>query len=111
MLQGHGSLKNIADPDYIVDLNSIIEMLENLIISWLQNINEWFEVFNFRTCADDPDDKLPDLQVGSRPVWASEDPVHRVPELYRMAAVTIIGAIAEDSLEGGGQPAPKKPAA
>jgi hypothetical protein len=86
-------------------------MLENLIISWVQNINEWFEIFNFRTCADDPDDKLPDLQVGSRPVWASEDPVHRVPELYRMAAVTIIGAIAEDSLEGGGQPAPKKPAA
>jgi hypothetical protein len=58
-----------------------IEMIEDLIIGWVQGINERSEVFNFRSCTDNPEDQLPDLQINGRPIWASDDPVHVVPEL------------------------------
>jgi hypothetical protein len=58
-----GHIKNITDPDYIVDMEHGLEMLEDLVIGWVQGVNEWSEVFNFRTCTDDPNDQLLDLQI------------------------------------------------
>jgi hypothetical protein len=81
----------MTDPDYIIDMEHGIEMLEDLLIGWVQGINE---VFNFRSCTDNPEDQLPNLQINGRLIWPDEDPVHVVPELYREATTTITAAIA-----------------
>jgi hypothetical protein len=95
-------VKNMTDPDYIIDMEHGIEMMEDLLIGWVQGINERSEVFNFRSCTDNPEDQLRDLQINGRPIWPDEDPVHAVPELYREAASTITAAIA-----GGRRRAPR----
>jgi hypothetical protein len=53
---------------------------------------------------------LPDLQVNGRPIWSSEDLVHGVLELYRLAAVAIASTIANEveGDEDGGQPPQKR---
>jgi hypothetical protein len=71
--------------------------MEDLVIGWVQSVNERSEVFNFRTCTDDPNDSLPDLQLNGCPIWSAEDPVHVIPDLYSEAAATIMGAISSDS--------------
>jgi hypothetical protein len=94
-------IKNISDPDYVTDMEHGMEMLEDLMIGWVQGINERSEVFNFRSCTDNPEDQLPDLQINGRPIWRCDDPVHAVPELYREAAATITAAI-EGGSDGDG---------
>jgi hypothetical protein len=90
-------ISNFADPDYVTDLESGLETLEDLVIGWVQKVNERLEVFNFRTCTEDPNDSLPDLQINGRPIWCKEDPVHAIPDLNSEAAITIMGAISSDS--------------
>jgi hypothetical protein len=105
-----GHVKNIADPDYISEIENSLELLEDLILAWVQSINERSVVFNFRSCTDDPEDMLLDLQVSGRPLWSVADPVHGVPELYNLAASTIMSAIANETESDGedSQPAHKR---
>jgi hypothetical protein len=105
-----GHVRNIADPDYISDLENGLESIEDLALAWVQSINERSVVFNFRSCTDDPEDPLPDLQVGGRPLWSAADPVHGIPELYSLASSAIMSAIETDTeLENeDGQPAQKR---
>jgi hypothetical protein len=75
-----------------------------------QYINERSVVFNFRSCTDDLEDMLPDLQVSGRPLWSSDDPVHGVPELYRLLVIAIASSIANEAGGDGddGQPPQKQ---
>jgi hypothetical protein len=98
-----GHIININAPDYLTDMEKNTDMLEELVFAWAQGINPRWEIFHFRTAADDADQPLDELTVNGEPMWRYGEPVHCCEEFYRLAAEAIASRI------GGGEDETKRP--
>jgi hypothetical protein len=86
-------ITNIADPEYIAEMDATIEMLEDLLTAWGQSVMDRADIFHFRTVTDDPDDATVSLMVRGETIWSTDDPVHANPVLYKALAADILNLI------------------
>jgi hypothetical protein len=81
-----GHVSNFPEPEFVPDLDSNLELIEDLLTGWAQNITDRADILNFRTVADDPEAGLPDLQIEGNSIWSLADPVHGSDALYKAMA-------------------------
>jgi hypothetical protein len=86
-------ITNISDPEYIAEMDSTIELVEDLLTAWGQSVTDWSDIFHYRTVMDDPDDATASLTVQGETIWTTEDPVHASLVLYKALAADILNLI------------------
>jgi hypothetical protein len=86
-------VRNFSDPEFVTDLESNLELGEDLLTGWAQTITDRADILNFRTVADDPEAGLPDLQIDGDSIWNLADPVHGSDALYSSMAATLVGML------------------
>jgi hypothetical protein len=106
-------VSNFKDPSFESDLNSDMEMVEDLLTGWLQSFCNNGAIIHFRTSADNPEVPLNELTVNGSAMWPSDDPVHCTEATYRALTMATVAAIEELSAGNGGgsdetEPAPKR---
>jgi hypothetical protein len=84
-----GHISNIAEPEFVQDLDSNLELIEDLLTGWAQNITDRADILNFRTVTDDPEAGLPDLQIEGDSIWSLADPVHGSDAMYKAMATAL----------------------
>jgi hypothetical protein len=84
-------------------------MLEEILISWAQEINPRSKIFHFRTAVDDADLALDELTVNRAPLWRDGEPVHCCDDFYQLAAEAIASSIGEGGEESAAGPPSKRP--
>jgi hypothetical protein len=101
-------VKNYTEADYANDIEAGLELAEDLLTGWAQNIASRADIINFRSVADDPEQLLQDLRFEDDPFWAEEDPVHCVAKVYSAMAGSLISLLNSGEDEGDGEPAAKR---
>jgi hypothetical protein len=101
-------ITNADDNDFLADIDSNIEILEELLNGWAQSINVRSEVFSFRMVADNPGDDLHALQVRSDPLWRAGDPVHGSVSYYAEMASAVVESVRAAIMEDGSEPPAKR---
>jgi hypothetical protein len=100
---------NITDTDYEPELNSDLEMVEDLLIAWGQQHPAGHALIHFRGIADDPAATLSQLTIKGTPFWDGSDPVHCTSATYEGLVAAIATAQEEFSDSESAEPAKKRP--
>jgi hypothetical protein len=98
---------NLNSPDFVDDISGGLEMVEEVLHSWLQSLERPSTLLHYRSVIDVPDAPLTDLQLDGSPLWSMGDNVHCAPAVYEAIAQAIIGAVA-DLNEATEQPAKRQ---
>jgi hypothetical protein len=101
-------IKNYTDTDYSQDIETGLELAEDLLTGWSQNITSRANILNFCSVTDDPEQLLQDLRYEDEPIWAEEDPVHCSPRVYNAMAGSIVGMLSSLFTESDAEPAAKR---
>jgi hypothetical protein len=101
-------IKNYTETDYSQDIESGLELAEDLLTGWSQNITSRADIINFRSVTDDPEQLLQDLRFEDEPIWAEEDPVHCSPRVYSAMAGSIADMLSNVFAESDAEPAAKR---
>jgi hypothetical protein len=105
-----GHIQNIEASDYISDMEQNIEIIDDLLVGWAQDINGRSDYLNFRMVADNPEMPLQDLTVSGEQLWAAGDPVHGSHGYYSEMAAAVTEMVRSALLdEGASMPAAKRP--
>jgi hypothetical protein len=105
-----GHIQNIDASDYVSDMEQNIEIIDDLLVGWAQEINGRSDYLNFRMVADNPDLPLQDLTVSGEQLWAAGDPVHGSNSYYTELAAAVTEMVRSALLdEGASMPAAKRP--
>jgi hypothetical protein len=104
-------VSNFNDPTFETDLNSDMEMVEDLLTGWLQSFCNSGTLIHFRTTADNPEAPLNELTVNGSAMWPADDPLHCTEAMYRaltMATVAAIEELTAGTVGDSDEPAPKR---
>jgi hypothetical protein len=103
-------IQNIDANDYTSDMEQNFKIIDDLLVSWAQQINGRSDYLNFRMVADNPDLPLQDLTVSEEPLWAAGDPVHGSNSYYSELAAAVTEMVCSAMLDdGAAMPAAKRP--
>jgi hypothetical protein len=101
-------VRNYTEADYAHDIEAGLELAEDLLTGWAQNIASRADIINFRSVADDPEQLLQDLRIEDDLFWAEEDPVHCIAKVYSAMAGSLTSLLNSGEDEGEGEPATKR---
>jgi hypothetical protein len=101
-------VQNLGSTEYITELEQNVEMIDELLAAWSQNVNSRSEILNFRAVADNPDAPIPELTVQGEPMWPAGDPVHAAGQYYAEMASLVAESVRNIVLDDGGLPPPAK---
>jgi hypothetical protein len=96
-----GHIQNIDSDDYSSDMEQNIEIINDLLVGWAQQINGRSDYLNFRMVADNPDLPLQDLTISEEPLWAPGDPVHGSNCYYSELAAAVTEMVRSAMLDDG----------
>jgi hypothetical protein len=88
-------VSNFNDPTFEADLNSDMEMVEDLLTGWLQSCCNSGAIIHLRTSADNPEVPLNELTVNGSAMWPADDPVHCTEATYRALTMATVAPIEE----------------
>jgi hypothetical protein len=100
---------NLTEPDFENELNTDLEMVEDLLLAWAQNHANGQTLIHFRAAADDPAASLSKLKIGGADFWPDSGPVHCIPAVYTAIAKAVMTAQEELSDVESIEPTKKRP--
>jgi hypothetical protein len=90
-----GHITNFAEQNFDADLQLDLEMVEDMLMAWLQSHKGSSALIHYRSIADTPEAPLKELCVEGEAMWQTGDPVHCTNVTYTVLTKAVMSAVEE----------------